>query len=126
MDTLRAADGTKTFGYEWQKTQWAEFVVAAAKTEQAVATEFKTASARNYDAYLFCSDSSGVFYVSSKLAFAAKDNLGLTTEITFTFDKEGFNDVTNNPTVLKICCAVSEGLMIPAPMVTDAYGGFCG
>lgn len=126
MDTLKTADEAKTCTPAYKCTQWTMFTVAKAKTEQAVPTALQTASARPYTASLFCSDTSGNFYASVAVPFTAKSNKGVATKCTYTFSKAGVDDVTNNPMILKMCCAIAEGLLVPVDRVTDAYGGYCG
>merc|ERR1712151_322218 len=104
--------------------QWCYGAVAAkdAKTT----CNFKSMSAGEYYAALYCNTIEGWFFASAKVFnVTAKDNGGKAVGVTLTFGK-AISDITNNADVLKACGALAKALAVPYSRVTDQYGGFFG
>lgn len=80
--------------------------VAVPTTDTAVTCAFNTVSNTNYTTMLFCESTSGWKYATAKpVTVLSKTNGGKVVALEFTFAK-AINAITDNPTVLKMCCAI--------------------
>lgn len=75
---------------------------------------------------LFCESTSGWKYATAKpVTVLSKSNGGKVVALEFTFAK-AIDAIKDNPTVLKMACAIAKALTLANNRCVDDFGGFCG